>query len=131
MSKTFKYNSKEAGKTPTDGSTTGFPSPAADYLATGIDLNELLIEHPSSHHKAWLDDDNKRFLVIVDRALRLTDGCKVLAWDNGAWYLRRLKISGPNQWLLPLRGEGKPVLVNPDEPYTIMGRVSKLIWMNP
>ena len=49
---TFKNNSKEAANTPTDGSTSGFPSPAADYLAVGIDLNKLLIENPSSHFKA-------------------------------------------------------------------------------
>jgi hypothetical protein len=62
----FNLNSEEAGNTPSDGRTSGFPSPAADYLAVGIDLNSLLIEHPSSHFKAWLKDGNKSYLVIVD-----------------------------------------------------------------
>ena len=41
----FNQNSKEAGNTPTDGSTSGFPSPAADYLAVKIDFNKVLINN--------------------------------------------------------------------------------------
>ena len=32
----------------TDSVAAGFPSPADDYIETGIDLNEALIRHPSS-----------------------------------------------------------------------------------
>jgi DNA polymerase V len=127
----YDYNSNEAGDTPTDGRTSGFPSPAADYLAVDIDLNKLLIEHPSSHFKTWLVEEGKKYLVIVDRALPLNDGCQVVAWENNTWYLKRYRLVKNVVWLHAIKEDMPPVKVNADEPYTILGRVSKLIWMNP
>jgi DNA polymerase V len=128
----FNLNSEEAGNTPTDGKTSGFPSPAADYLAVGIDLNALLVEHPSSHFKAWLKDGSKSYLVIVDRALGLKDGCRVVAWENQQWYLKIYRMIKKEAWLYPVgKNEQLPIKINEDEPYTVLGRVSKLIWMNP
>lgn len=127
----FNLNSKEAGNTPTDGSTSGFPSPAADYLAIGIDLNKLLIENPSSHFKAWLQEDDKKYLVIIDRSLSLKNNCRVVIWDNNQWFIKKYKIINDGIWFYPLKGDAKPLLYNNDEPYTILGRISKLIWMNP
>jgi SOS-response transcriptional repressor LexA len=128
----FNLNSQEAGNTPTDGKTSVFPSPAADYLAVELDLNSLLIEHPSSHFKAWLQEEDKRYLIIVDRALNLKDGCKVVAWDNQQWHIKIYKVINKEVWLLPFRKkEQQAIKLNTDEPYTILGRVSKLIWMNP
>lgn len=48
----------------------GFPSPATDYVETRLDLNALLISHPSS---TLVINDVGR-LVIVDRALRAGQG---------------------------------------------------------
>lgn len=127
----FNNNSKEAGNTPTDGSTSGFPSPAADYLAIGIDLNKLLIENPSSHFKAWLQEDDKKYLVIIDRSLPLKNNCRVVVWDNNQWFIKKFRIINNVIWFYPLKGDVKPILYNTDEPYTILGRISKLIWMNP
>jgi len=127
----FNHNSEEAGNTPTDGSTSGFPSPAADYLAIGIDLNKLLIENPSSHFKAWLKDQDKKYLVIIDRSLPLKNNCKVVIWDNNEWFLKIYRTSNGVVWFYPLKGDVKPLKFNPDEPYQILGRVSKVIWMNP
>lgn len=127
----FTDNTLEAGNTPTDGSTSGFPSPAADYLAPRINLNELLTPHPSSALFAWLKTDEKVWLAIVDRSLRIIDGCQVVAWDNNQWYLKRFRIINGTPWLLSMKGADDPVRVNPDEPYQILGRISKLIWTNP
>ncbi len=127
----YDFNSYEAGETPTDGRTSGFPSPAADYLAVDIDLNQLLIEHPSSHFKTWLVEEDKKYLVIVDRALPLKDGCQVVAWENNTWYLKKYRLIKNVVWLYAVKDDMPPVKVNVDEPYTILGRVSKLIWMNP
>ncbi len=127
----YEYNSNEAGDTPKDGSTSGFPSPAADYLAVGIDLNKLLIDNPSSHFKTWLVQDGKKYLVIVDRALPLEDGCQIVAWENNTWYLKRYRMIKKEVWLYAVNDDMPPVKVNSDEPYTILGRVSKLILMNP
>ena len=127
----YNLNTKEAGDTPTDGSTSGFPSPAADYLAVEIDLNKLLIEHPSSHFKTWLYEEDKKYLVIIDRALPLVDGCQVVAWENNTWYLKYYRIINKVVWLYAVKNNLPPIKLNIDEPYTLLGRVSKLILMNP
>lgn len=133
MAKVKEYinNTFEADSTPTDGSTSGFPSPAADYLAPGINLQELLIPNPSSSLFAWLKTDGKIWLAIVDRSLKLLDGCQVVAWENNQWYIKRFRKIKGEAWLYSLKGNDKPVLVNPDEPYQILGRISKLVWTNP
>jgi SOS-response transcriptional repressor LexA len=127
----FVNNDQEAGSTPTDGSTSGFPSPAADYLAPRIDFNELLVPRPSSTIFAWLKTEDKIWLAVVDRSLPVKDGCQVVAWDNNEWYIKRFKILDDRAWLCSLKGNEAPVLVNPDEPYQILGRISKLVWTNP
>ena len=124
-------NTREAGNTPTDGSTSGFPSPSADHLAPRIDMNELLSPHPSSAMFAWLKTEEKVWLAVMDRSLRLIDGCQVVAWDNNQWYLKRFRMINGQAWLYSLKGNDKPILVNPDEPYQILGRISKLVWTNP
>ncbi len=75
----------------------GFPSPADDYIDTGIDLNEHLIPHPSSTFflrvkgdsmvKAGIQDGD---LLIVDRSLNAQPGCIVVAILDGAFTLKKL-----------------------------------------
>ena len=127
----FNLNSKEAGTTPVDGSTSGFPSPAADYLAVNLDMNKLLIENPSSHFKAWLQEDDRKYLAIIDRSLKLKNNCRVVIWNDNQWYIKKYRIINGAVWFYPLKGDLNPLRYNVDEPYTILGRISKLIWMNP
>ena len=77
----------------------GFPSPAEDYLDTGIDLNEHLIKHPAStfflhvygHSMigAGIHDGD---LLIVDRELSPNPGSIVVAILDGDFTLKRLKF---------------------------------------
>lgn len=68
---------------------TGFPNPALDKTAHGLDLNTLLIHHTTSTYlfrvrgNAWeasgvFDGD----VAIVDRALDARDNDAVLWWDE-------------------------------------------------
>ena len=54
----------------------GFPSPADDYIEVGLDLNELLIRHPSSTFFLRVSGDSMvgagiqhGDLLVVDRSL--------------------------------------------------------------
>lgn len=127
----FKLNSQEASKTPENGRTSGFPSPAADYLAVNIDLNELLIPNPTSHIKAWLQIDKKKYLVIIDRALPLKDGCKVIFWENEQWCLKVYRNISKEIWLYSVKNKTEPVKLEQNEVHNLLGRVAKLILMNP
>ena len=63
----------------------GFPSPADDYIDSGIDLNEVLIRHPSSTFflrvsgdsmvEAGIQDGD---LLVVDRSLEPRPGLIVV-----------------------------------------------------
>ena len=75
----------------------GFPSPADDYIEVGLDLNELLIRHPSSTFflrvsgdsmvEAGIQDGD---LLVVDRSLDARPGQVVVAVLDGAFTLKRL-----------------------------------------
>jgi DNA polymerase V len=75
----------------------GFPSPADDYVETGIDLNEQLIRHPSSTFFLRVSGDSMigagihhGDLLIVDRSLEPRHGRIVVAVLEGAFTLKRL-----------------------------------------
>lgn len=81
----------------TAGATTGFPSPADDYIERPLDLNEFLVRNPPATFflrvaggamgGAGIGDGD---ILIVDRAERPYDGCIVVAVAGGELVLRRL-----------------------------------------
>ena len=75
----------------------GFPSPADDYIDRGIDLNEALIQHPSSTFFLRVSGDSMigagihdGDLLVVDRSLEARPGQIVVAVLDGALTLKRL-----------------------------------------
>jgi len=75
----------------------GFPSPADDYIDSGIDLNEVLIRHPTSTFFLRVSGDSMveagiqhGDLLVVDRSLEPRPGLIVVAVLDGAFTLKRL-----------------------------------------
>ena len=75
----------------------GFPSPADDYIDSGIDLNEVLIRHPSSTFFLRVSGDSMveagiqhGDLLVVDRSLEPRPGLIVVAVLDGSFTLKRL-----------------------------------------
>lgn len=78
--------------------TTGFPSPAADYAARRLDLNDLLVRHPvatffwrAQGAAMQADGIHHNDILIVDRALTATPGHIVIVCLNGESLVRRLR----------------------------------------
>lgn len=74
----------------------GFPSPAADYVETRIDLNKHLLKNPSFTFFAYAEG-NSMFpmiqdgnMLIVDRKVEQPDGCVVLASVNNEFCVKHL-----------------------------------------
>ncbi len=77
--------------------SAGFPSPADNYIDIGIDLNEQLIQHPTSTFflrvsgnsmtGAGIHNDD---LIVVDRSLDPHPGHIVIAILNNSFTLKRL-----------------------------------------
>ena len=76
----------------------GFPSPAADYIESAIDLNELLVRDPKSTFFLRVQGESMRdagildgSVVIVEGGLSPMPGDIVVAEVNGEFTLKRLR----------------------------------------
>lgn len=75
----------------------GFPSPAADYVEEGIDLNRYLITNPPATFFARVQGESlideglhDRDIVTVDRSLTPTKGKIVVAVFEDTIYIKKL-----------------------------------------
>lgn len=107
--------------------SAGFPSPAENEMADELDLNELLIKHPtatfflrvagSSMVKAGIHHDD---ILVVDRSLTPAHGKIVIASLNGELTVKRLFIKDHKVKLLA-ENEGYPSI-------EITGEMDLRIW---
>lgn len=77
----------------------GFPSPAQDYVEKRIDLNELLVQHPSATYfvkaagdsmiDAGIDEGD---LLVVDSARKAEHGDIVIAAVGGEFTVKKLQF---------------------------------------
>jgi DNA polymerase V len=117
-----------------DSVAAGFPSPADDYIETGIDLNEALIRHPSSTFFLRVSGDSMRGagiqhgdLLIVDRSLEFRSGRIVVAVIEGAFTLKRL-VQHQGQWRLEAAHPAYPAMpLNDDLDHCLWGVASHAI----
>lgn len=75
----------------------GFPSPAEDYVESGLDLNEFLIQRPSSTFIVRVEGHSMVLAgifhgdhLIVDRSIDAVHGNIILAVVNGEFTVKRL-----------------------------------------
>ena len=86
--------------------SAGFPSPAEDYMESGIDLNRHLIKNPistfflrvsgSSMNNAGIYNND---LLIIDRSINPIPGHIVVAVLDGEFTLKRLIKDHDNYYL--------------------------------
>lgn len=111
----------------------GFPSPAADYVERCIDLNELMIQHPSATYfvKAAGDSmieggiDNGD-LLVVDSSVTATHGDIIIAAVDGAFTVKRLQLR-PTVQLLPMNSAYAPIVPGSEEPLNVFGVVTYVV----
>ncbi|UNH29206.1 translesion error-prone DNA polymerase V autoproteolytic subunit (plasmid) [Moellerella wisconsensis] len=111
----------------------GFPSPASDYLEDRIDLNSLLIKHPSGTYflrvsgtsmiDAQIYDGD---IVIVDSSLHAKHGDIVIAAIDGEFTIKRLQTH-PITALIPMNESYSPIYINEGEELSIFGTVTYII----
>lgn len=111
----------------------GFPSPAQDYAATSIDLNDLLFRDRaatyifrvtgSSMIDAGIADGDE---IIVDRSLTPQQGSVVVAAIDGDYTIKRFHIdSSGNGWLMPENVDYPPIPIPSESDFTIFGVVTR------
>lgn len=114
--------------------SAGFPSPAEDEMAEKLDLNELLIKHPSatfflrvsgsSMIKAGIHD---RDILIVDRSLEPSHGKIVIASLNGELTVKRLHKDGNRIRLIAENDAYAPIEITGEIDLRIWGVVTNVI----
>lgn len=77
---------------------TGFPNPATDSNITSLNLNKLLIKHPSSTFFMEIDGNSWEHtgvyngdIALIDRALEPKDTSLVVWWDESGFVLSRCR----------------------------------------
>lgn len=97
--------------------SAGFPSPAQQYLESPLDLNELMVPHPTGTYFVRVDGDSMinagihhNDILVVDCTLDPANGSIVVARVNGealVKYFRRdrngVRLEAANPAYLPIR----------------------------
>ena len=114
--------------------SAGFPSPADDYLEKGLDLHELLVDHPAATFFVRVQGESMNGaglasgdILIVDRSLTPQSGKVVVALLNGEFTVKRLLRKDKQVSLVPDNPRYKTIVVTPEDDFQIWGVVTYVI----
>ena len=109
----------------------GFPSPIGDDGAEKLNLNHRLINHPAATYFLRVKGDSMKDvgiidgdILIVDRSLSPSNHNIVIAELNGELTVKRLKHDHGQTFLVPANDAYSPIMVSPDDEFSIWGVVS-------
>lgn len=111
----------------------GFPSPAQDYVERRIDLNELLIQHPSATYFVKSSGDSMRDagigegdLLVIDSSRKAVHGDIVIAAVDGEFTVKRLQLH-PIVMLKPENPAYKPIMIGSEDNLEVFGVVTFIV----
>jgi len=116
------------------GISAGFPSPAMDFMDVSIDLNQLMIKHPSatffgrvqgaSMLDAGISDGD---LLVIDRSLSPANNKIAVCFIDGEFTIKRIQKEVDCCWLMPANEKYKPIKVTNDNDFLVWGIVTHVI----
>lgn len=108
----------------------GFPSPADDFLEGALDLNSLVIRHPEATFFARVEGDSmsgegifEGNILVVDKAVEPYDGCLAVAYVDGEFTLKRVRIEPGRIRLIPANPKYDVIEISPDNDFSVWGVV--------
>ena len=111
----------------------GFPSPAQDYVEKRIDLNELLVNHPSATYFVKAAGDSmieggisEGDLLVVDSSRKAVHGDIVIAAVDGEFTAKKLQLH-PRVQLNPMNPAYSPIVVGSEDTLDVFGVVTYII----
>ena len=120
----------------------GFPSPAEQYQETPLDLNELLVKHPSATFFVKVQGEsmigagiNDGDLLVVDRSLRPADGDIIIASVDGDFTVKTLRLgnrgrgmgNGSGIRLVAANPKYSDIVLSPGQKLDYFGKVTACI----
>lgn len=114
--------------------SAGFPSPAEDYLESGIDLNKELIRHPSTTFFGRVKGDSmceagiyEGDILVIDKSLEARNDDIAVCFIDGEFTLKTIKKEQDVVWLVPANAKYKPIKVTADNDFLIWGIVTSIV----
>lgn len=111
----------------------GFPSPAQDYVEQRIDLNALMVQHPSATYFVKSSGDSMRDagigegdLLVVDSSRKPSHGDIVIAAVDGEFTVKRLQLH-PIVMLKPDNPSFRPIMIGSEDNLEIFGVVTYIV----
>ncbi len=111
---------------------TGFESPAAEYTQLGMDLDELLVEHPSATFIGQAFGESMQGvgifdgdLLIVDRHVVVRNQDVIVANYNGEFVCKMIDMS--RRLLVSANDAMQPVYIGSQDTFSIEGVVIRSI----
>jgi len=111
----------------------GFPSPAQDYVEQRIDLNALMVQHPSATYFVRVSGEsmieagiNDGDMLVVDSSLTASHGDIVVAAVDGEFTVKRLQLH-PCLQLMPMNTKFKPNAIQTEDALEVFGVVTFVI----
>ena len=128
----FKTDIEDQTVTPIsdEGLPVGSTTHTSNSIKPPLDLNSELVTSPASTFFARIQDESNKNagdLLIIDKSIEPYDGCMVVAFVDGEFILKRIKIETNTTWLVSANKECKPIRAEVDNEYNIWGVVKYLI----
>lgn len=109
----------------------GFPSPGDDLVEQPLDLNDLMIDNPTSTFFVRVQGDSMEGarifdgdVLVIDRAVQAREGMIVVAAINGELVVKRLQKTRTGIALVSENTDYAPILVDDVEGVHIWGVVT-------
>lgn len=117
-----------------EGVSAGFPSPAADFMETCIDLNKELSENPLATFyikvkgNSMIDAGiNDKDVLIVDRSLEPQNNKIAICCIDGEFTVKRIQVEKDCLYLMPENHSYEPIKVTEENQLIIWGMVTYVI----
>lgn len=114
--------------------SAGFPNIAEDYIDKILDLNELLIKHPSATFFVRVKGNSmvnagisSEDILVVDRALTAADNKIVVARLNNEMMVKRIKFQKNKIYLISENPEYQSIEITTDIDFEVWGVVTSII----
>lgn len=114
--------------------TAGFPSPAENHLHRVLDLNELMIKHPSSTFLVRVIGESMinahimtHDILVVDRSLPLVDNKIAVMRVNDEFTVKRVRFDQGQMILVAENDAYPPIYVTPEMDVELFGVVTFVI----
>lgn len=112
----------------------GFPSPADDFLEGSLDLNSLVIKHSEATFFARVEGDSMKNegitegdILVVDKAVEAYDSCLAVAYVDGEFTLKRVRMEPDRILLVPANPKYPVIEIAAGQDFTVWGVVKWII----